>query len=92
MIIFLLILFKFSFSQIDFEIPIRLSKIQDDSLDEISGIEQSLQHDILWCHNDSGGENIIFGLNNEGYTICILNLSGYNNRDWEDLSNGNIND
>lgn len=92
MILFLLILFNFSYSQIDFESPLKLAKIQDDNLDEISGIDQSSQHDIIWCHNDSGGENIIFGLNSEGKTICKLNLVGINNRDWEDISYGKIDD
>lgn len=92
MIFWLLFLLNFMFSQFDFESPIKQAKINDNNLDEISGIDFSVKHNIMWCHLDSGGDNKIFGLNEKGETVCVLNLVGVSNRDWEDISYGRINE
>jgi hypothetical protein len=57
----------------------------DDALDESSGL--ILWRGLLWSHNDSGGENKIYGVNRKTgqieNTIEIVNVS---NVDWEDLA------
>lgn len=59
------------------------------SLDEISGIAASRQNsDVFWVHNDSGGQARVWALNSQGTHLGIYNLSGANNRDWEDIAIG----
>ena len=89
MYIYLLIL-NIVFGQVEFENPISKGKLTHSKLKEISGLERSSLHDIIWSHNDSGGKGIIYGLNDSGKIICNLILKDINNRDWEDISYGFI--
>lgn len=86
----LLLFFNIVFSQVEFEDPVDKGKITDTSLKEISGIDYSKQHNIIWCHNDSGGNAIVYGIDSTGKIICELILEGITNRDWEDISYGEI--
>lgn len=87
----IILLINILFSQIDFDSPISFGQLKDSQLNEISGIEHSIKHNIIWCHNDSGGEPIIYGINVEGETVCKLILKDILNRDWEDVTYGEIN-
>lgn len=54
-----------------------------------SGVVYSRMHpDVLWSHNDSGGEPILWGIDREGQVVAQVTLSGVRNRDWEDISYG----
>ncbi|MHC4648347.1 MAG: hypothetical protein ACYTBJ_23050 [Planctomycetota bacterium] len=58
------------------------------SLDEISGIAASRKNsDVFWVHNDDGPPQV-WALNSQGTHLGIYNLSGANNRDWEDIAIG----
>jgi hypothetical protein len=41
---------------------------------------------LLWTHNDSGGEPILFALNTDGTLRGSVRLQGVVNRDWEDVA------
>jgi len=88
--LFLFLFLNIVFSQVEFEDPIDKGKIIDSALEEISGIDYSKQHNIIWCNNDSDGKPIIYGINLTGELVCELKLEGVKNRDWEDLSYGEI--
>lgn len=68
---------------------VNLGEIENDEIDEASGLAASLKnHGVLWTHNDSGGENRIFAFDTTGRNIAEYFLDGVNNRDWEDISLG----
>lgn len=89
-ILFFLILVSYSNSQLSFESPKFYSNLVSDNLSEVSGIIKSKQHNIFWVHNDSGGETAIFGIDTVGNIICKINIP-YQNRDWEDITYGQVN-
>ena len=63
--------------------------IDHESLDEISGIAASRKNtDVLWAHNDSGGEARVWAFNTQGTHLGIYNLADANNNDWEDMAIG----
>lgn len=56
-------------------------------IDEASGIVCSvLNEDILWTHNDSGGQPSVYAIDTKGNLIATLQLPGVRNRDWEDIA------
>lgn len=68
---------------------IKAKLITDKRLDEVSGIVASRTNpDVYYVHNDSGGKPEVYALNSKGKVIAILNLEGFNNRDWEDIAIG----
>ena len=72
-----------------FELGLQVGTVANDLLDEISGIAASLKNtDVFWVHNDRGGLARVWALNSEGTHLGIYNLSGANNRDWEDIAIG----
>lgn len=61
--------------------------IANKKLSEASGLAASIQNkQILWTHNDSGGENKIFLLNQEGKDLAEFTIRDASNRDWEDIA------
>lgn len=64
--------------------------VKDASLNEISGIAMSRVNTLgyAWVHEDSGGPNKVFLLNQTGTTLASYTLSGILNRDWEDIAIG----
>ena len=64
--------------------------IESNEIDEASGLVASRSNPgVLWTHNDSGGGNFIFALNELGEHLGIYTISGATNRDWEDIALGN---
>lgn len=59
-------------------------------IDEASGLVVSARDpEILWTHNDSGGEAHLFALSKaDGSLVADLSLPSLTAIDWEDLSNG----
>ena len=63
-----------------------------ETLNEVSGIEQTSNSDVYWMINDHGNTPIIFGVNLSGEIQQRL-IINTNNHDWEDLASdeeGNI--
>lgn len=64
-----------------------LGLIELDEISEASGIIASRKNlDVFWTHNDSGGDNVIYALNNSGEHLGVYTLDGIIIRDWEDIA------
>ena len=63
--------------------------VEAEQLDEISGIAASRVHqDILYAHNDSGDDPVVYVVNAKGQLTGSLLLKSVVNRDWEDIAVG----
>lgn len=69
--------------------PVAMGEVQDEALNELSGIVVSRQNPgILWVLEDSGGEPALYALDTDGLTVATLHFEGATNTDWEDLAVG----
>ena len=67
--------------------PVVIGKVQDDTLNELSGLAVSrLNPGILWSHEDSGGATELYALDFDGNRVATLTVEGVENEDWEDLA------
>ena len=63
--------------------------LQAPGLTESSGVAASRRHSgLLWTHNDSGDDAVLYLTNLDGEDLGKLTLEGAQARDWEDLSLG----
>lgn len=75
--------------------PKIVGKIESKEIGESSGIVASrCQKNVLWTHNDSGGDAFIFAIDEKGKQLGTWKISDAKNTDWEDIatfqdSNGN---
>lgn len=61
----------------------------DNVLAETSGLVASRAYrGILWSHNDSGNDCMLFAIDTTGTVRARFTLAGVQNRDWEDLALG----
>ena len=68
---------------------IDLGEIENDDIQEASGIVASLTNDnVIWTHNDSGDSNRIFAMDTQGKHLGEYFLNDSQNRDWEDIAIG----
>ena len=64
--------------------------VQLSDIDEASGLVASRSnHGVLWIHNDSGGGNLLYPMNELGENLGYYIINGATNRDWEDIAIGN---
>jgi hypothetical protein len=64
-----------------------LARLADARIVESSGLAVSRIHaDILWTHNDSGGEARLFAFDHSGADRGSCAVRGATNLDWEDLA------
>ena len=69
--------------------PKSMGKIHNKAIDEASGLVFSRMHPgILYTHNDSGGDPIVYMLDTTGRHVGQIKLLGVENRDWEDIAIG----
>lgn len=70
--------------------PLLHSRIIDNrQINESSGLARSQRRaGLLWTHNDSGGEAVVYGVSTHGRHVATLALSGdeVGNIDWEDIA------
>lgn len=58
-------------------------------LSESSGAAAGPQgSEIVWTHNDSGGETTLFAVRTTGQLVASFPVTGAGNRDWEDVTAG----
>lgn len=58
-------------------------------LDESSGVAASrTRPGVLWTHNDSGGEPVVYAVGYDGALRGAVRVGGARNRDWEDIALG----
>ena len=63
--------------------------IHDPRVVESSGLARSTyDRPVLWTHNDSGGDNVVFAVGAKGATRATVTLTGARPRDWEDIAAG----
>lgn len=66
---------------------VAMGEVADPDLQELSGLAVSrLNPGVLWAHEDSGGEPVLYALATTGETLATLRLDGVENVDWEDLA------
>lgn len=69
--------------------PQAVSKLENKEIDEASGLAFSWTNpNILYTHNDSGGDPVVFMLDTMGNDKGKIFLEGVSNRDWEDIAIG----
>ena len=67
----------------------KLATIDDPAIDEASGMVASQIHPgLVWVNNDSKGQPVIYGVDDEGKTVAELRPRGLYNRDWEAMAPG----
>ncbi|NOY26349.1 MAG: hypothetical protein GXP62_10800 [Oligoflexia bacterium] len=68
---------------------VALGTVARADITEASGLVASrTQDDLLWTHNDSGGQPAIYGLGRDGRDRGSVTLLGADNVDWEDIAIG----
>jgi len=79
------------FSQTKFSQPIDKGTVDNTIINEASGIDASIMNkDVLWTHNDSGGNPQVFALNTNGVLLGVYTLQAATARDWEDITIGTV--
>lgn len=69
--------------------PTILANIKDKSISESSGLVASRSTPgAYWTHNDSGDGPFIYAFNTRGDSLGVFQVTGAQNRDWEDISIG----
>ena len=59
------------------------------SVGESSGVAVSRRHDgVVWTHNDSGHENLLYAINLQGDLRGTFRVRGAASHDWEDIALG----
>lgn len=72
-----------------FSPPQQQGALQFSELDEASGLANSRSNpDLLWSHNDSGGDPALYLFDLSGEQKSKLVLADAQNRDWEDMAIG----
>jgi hypothetical protein len=60
---------------------------QNPRIRESSGLASSgLNREVIWTHNDSGNGPELFAVDRNGEDLGVFQVTGANNRDWEDLA------
>lgn len=66
-----------------------MGTVENREIDEASGLVASRQNPgVLWTHNDSGGSNSVFAMDEQGRNLGTYKIKGALNRDWEDIAIG----
>jgi hypothetical protein len=67
----------------------RWCTVQDDRIDEASGISRSTYHrDLVFLHNDSGDKPRFFAVGPQGHTRAAFRVRDVQAVDWEDMASG----
>lgn len=67
--------------------PETIGRIGTPLVDEASGFAVSRRDaTLLWTHNDSGGQPVLYALGTDGHLRGTLRLAGVGNYDWEDVA------
>lgn len=67
--------------------PVAAVQLAEPQNQETSGIAISLRTPgLIWTHNDSGGEPVLFALNADGSLRGTVRVEGVKNYDWEEVT------
>jgi len=71
----------------DYNPPKVVARIQDDAVQESSGVAASRCNEgAYWTHNDSGDEAFLYAFNLQGEKLGVWRVAGAKNDDWEDIA------
>ena len=74
---------------VGFEWPVEVGELALEALSESSGLVVSRKNPgVLWTHNDSGDDAIVYAAALDGRHLARVSLIGIEARDWEDISVG----
>ncbi|WP_373492909.1 hypothetical protein [Aquiflexum sp.] len=78
-----------SYADSVFSAPKKAGDLKNKKIDEASGLAFSRTHSgIIYTHNDSGGEPLVYLIDTLGKDKGSIRLKGVWNRDWEDIAVG----
>lgn len=67
--------------------PFTAGNLEAPPRQETSGLAVSRRaSDLLWTHDDSGGEPVLYAIDTAGKKRGALRVTGVENRDWEDVA------
>jgi hypothetical protein len=66
--------------------PVVAGLIETDDVKESSGLSASECQDVLWTHNDSGNEALIYAMGTDGGHRGTWRVGGAQNVDWESVA------
>lgn len=67
--------------------PVAAAQLAEPQNQETSGLAVSLRTPgMIWTHNDSGGEPVLFALNADGSLRGTVRVEGVKNYDWEEVT------
>ncbi len=67
--------------------PKVVGTIKSEEITESSGLVNSrCNPSVFWTHNDSGGSEFIFAINEKGEKLGTWKVTGAKNNDWEDIA------
>jgi hypothetical protein len=72
----------------EFDGPRRAGTVSGLGVDEISGVVASGRHDVLWVHEDSGADPIVYAITPDGEPVATIDVTGADHIDWEDIALG----
>ncbi|WP_194776760.1 hypothetical protein [Pararhodonellum marinum] len=68
---------------------VKIAELENKEIDEASGLVFSRRHpNRIYTHNDSGGEPVVYVLDEQGKSVSEILLKDTKNRDWEDIAIG----
>lgn len=71
----------------DYSGPVEVGRLAEPRNLEQSGLAVSRRTpNLLWTHNDSGGEPILFAVDSDGSLRGSIEVAGVANRDWEEVA------
>jgi len=74
---------------LDFAEPVAVGSIDLPTIDQLSGLVASrTQAGVLFAHEDSTGDPIVYALDTSGRTLASFDITGAPNTDWEDIAIG----
>lgn len=73
----------------EWALPAPVGTLQSEELIETSGLAASRLHPgVLYAHNDSGSDAVLFALHSDGSSAGRFAVEGVDNRDWEAMAAG----
>jgi hypothetical protein len=66
--------------------PVVAGLIETDDIKESSGLSASECQDVLWTHNDSGNDALIYAMGTDGGHLGTWRVGGAQNVDWESVA------
>jgi hypothetical protein len=70
----------------EFDEPHQAGTVSGLGLEEISGVVASERHDVLWVHEDSGADPVVYAIAPDGEPLATVEVTDAEHLDWEDIA------